>query len=108
MTLPSRVAMMISRCEARPHELALRPQAHGDDPAPPHVPEFAEVGLLNLAVRGQHDDVLVFAEVLDGDDRGHRLPRLELEEVDDGFAPPRDADIGYLERLEPVDASGVC
>ena len=40
--------------------------------------------------------------------RGHRLARLELEEIDDGFAPPRDADIGDLERLEPVDASGVC
>jgi len=42
-----------------PHELALRPQAHGDDPAQPDVPELIEMGFLDLAVRRQHCGVLV-------------------------------------------------
>ena len=46
-----------------------------------------ELGLLDLAVRRQHDDELVLGEVLDRDDRGDLLVGLELEQVDDGLAP---------------------
>ena len=86
-----------------PHELGLRPEADGDDAALADVLEFAQGGLLDLAVRRQHDDELVLAEVLDGDDRGDLLAGLELDQVDDGLAPAGDADVGDLQGLQPVD-----
>ena len=93
--------------QAGPHELALGPQVHGDDPAAPDIFEFGELRFLDLAVGGHHDHERVLVELLDGHDRGRPLVRLELEEVGDGLAPPGHAHVGDLEGLEPVHPADV-
>ena len=72
MARPSFVPMMMSllaRGQLGREQLALRLDGHGQDAALADVLELAEARLLDQAVGRQHDDVLVLAEFLDGEDR---------------------------------------
>ena len=89
-------------------ELVVLVDADGDDAAGHDVGEVLEGGLLDGAVAGGEEDVLVvFVEVADGEDGDDFFAGLEVDERGHGLALAGGADVGDFVDLEPVDAAGV-
>ena len=81
--------------------------AHRDDAAGARIAERAQLGLLDHAAAGAHDDELVVLELLDGEERGDALALLHRDQVGDRLAAAVRTDVGNLVDLQPVGAAAI-
>src|ERR1022692_2211452 len=80
-------------------------QRDGDDAARHGVIELGEFALLDDAVLGDHDDVLVGDEILNAEEGLGLFVGLQVDEVGEVLALARGGGIGNFVGLEPVDAA---
>ena len=88
-------------------ELVPLVEAQGDDPAAQGPPERRQLGLLDRAAAGDHQQALVLAELADRDQAGDLLPLAELQQVDDRPAARGPGGHRQVVDLQPVDLAVV-
>ena len=82
-------------------------EAHGDDPGGSRAGKFRQRRLLDRALRGRHEHVVLLVELLDRQHRGDLLALLKREDVHDRLAAAGARALRHLVDLEPVEAPAV-